>query len=515
MLKIKDLHVSYGGIKALRGVDLEVPDGKIVTLIGANGAGKSTTLRTISGLVKAESGSITYDGKELLGLSINKILEQGIAQSPEGRRVFPNLTVLENLKIGAYLRKDRDGIEKDVRWIYELFPRLEERHWQPAGTLSGGEQSKLLLAMLFSRENRFLLIDEPTNHLDQMGRALVSRYLRGKKGFLLVSHDRAFLDGCVDHILSINRSSIEVRKGNFSSWYENKRRQDAFELSQNERLKKEIGRLKEAARQSSDWADRVEGTKIGKNSAKVKGLADAMGGRDFVAEQSRRMQQRRKNLERRQQNAIEEKSALLKDIERSDALKLHPLTHHAQQLAALRDVSIDYGGGAVCSDVSFTVTQGDRVALCGANGCGKSSILKLLCGQDIPYSGTLETASRLVISYVPQDASGLRGGLRDYAAGYGLDESLFLAILRKLGFERVQFEKDMGDYSAGQKKKVLLARSLCQSAHLYVWDEPLNYIDVLSRIQIEELLQAFQPTLLFVEHDRVFCEKIATKVVEM
>lgn len=240
-----------------------------------------------------------------------------------------------------------------------------------------------------------------------------------------------------------------------------------------------------------------------------------MGGRDFVAEQSRRMQQRRKNLERRQQNAIEEKSALLKDIERSDALKLHPLTHHAQRLAALRDVSIDYGGGAVCSGVSFTVMQGDRVALCGANGCGKSSILKLLCGQDIPYSGTLETASRLVISYVPQDASGLRGGLRDYAAGYGLDGSLFLTILRKLGFERVQFEKDMGDYSAGQKKKVLLARSLCQSAHLYVWDEPLNYIDVLSRIQIEELLQAFRPTLLFVEHDRVFCEKIATKVVEM
>lgn len=259
----------------------------------------------------------------------------------------------------------------------------------------------------------------------------------------------------------------------------------------------------------------MEGTKIGKNSAKVKGTADAMGGRAFIAEQSRRMQQRRKNLERRQQNAIEEKSALLKDIERSDALKLHPLTHHAQRLAALRAVSIDYGGGVVCSGVSFTVTQGDRVALCGANGCGKSSVLKLLCGQDIPYSGTLETASRLVISYVPQDASGLRGRLRDYAAGYGLDESLFLTILRKLGFERVQFEKDMGDYSAGQKKKVLLARSLCQPAHLYVWDEPLNYIDVLSRIQIEELLQAFRPTLLFVEHDRVFCENIATKTVEL
>ena len=162
MLKIKDLHVSYGGIKALRGVDLEVPDGKIVTLIGANGAGKSTTLRTISGLVKAESGSITYDGKELLGMSINKILEQGIAQSPEGRRVFPNLTVLENLKIGAYLRKDRDGIEKDVRWIYELFPRLEERHWQPAGTLSGGEQQMLAVGRALMSRPKLLMMDEPS-----------------------------------------------------------------------------------------------------------------------------------------------------------------------------------------------------------------------------------------------------------------------------------------------------------------------------------------------------------------
>ena len=162
MLKIKDLHVSYGGIKALRGVDLEVPDGKIVTLIGANGAGKSTTLRTISGLVKAESGSVTYDGKELLGLSINKILEQGIAQSPEGRRVFPNLTVLENLKIGTYLRKDRDGIEKDIRWIYELFPRLEERHWQPAGTLSGGEQQMLAVGRALMSRPKLLMMDEPS-----------------------------------------------------------------------------------------------------------------------------------------------------------------------------------------------------------------------------------------------------------------------------------------------------------------------------------------------------------------
>ena len=162
MLKIKDLHVSYGGIRALRGVDLEVPDGKIVTLIGANGAGKSTLLRTISGLVKADSGSITYDNVELLGKPINKVLEQGIAQVPEGRRVFADMTVLENLKIGAYLRKEKDEIEKDIQWVYSLFPRLQERHWQLAGTLSGGEQQMLAVGRALMSRPKVLMMDEPS-----------------------------------------------------------------------------------------------------------------------------------------------------------------------------------------------------------------------------------------------------------------------------------------------------------------------------------------------------------------
>ena len=162
MLKIKDLHVSYGGIRALRGVDLEVPDGKIVTLIGANGAGKSTMLPTISGLVKADSGSITYNDKELLGMPINKVLEEGIAQVPEGRRVFPDMTVLENLKIGAYLRKDKAEIEKDIQWVYSLFPRLEERSWQLAGTLSGGEQQMLAVGRALMSRPKVLMMDEPS-----------------------------------------------------------------------------------------------------------------------------------------------------------------------------------------------------------------------------------------------------------------------------------------------------------------------------------------------------------------
>src|SRR5664280_1070568 len=162
MLKIENLHVSYGGIRALRGISLEVPDGKIVTLIGANGAGKSTMLRTITGLVKAESGSIRWNDHELLGQPTDRIISAGIAMCPEGRRVFADLTVLENLKIGAYLRKDRAGIEEDLQLVYNLFPRLKERDWQLAGTLSGGEQQMLTVGRALMSRPQLLLLDEPS-----------------------------------------------------------------------------------------------------------------------------------------------------------------------------------------------------------------------------------------------------------------------------------------------------------------------------------------------------------------
>lgn len=162
MLEIKDLHVSYGGIKALRGINITVPDGKIVTLIGANGAGKSTLLRTISGLVKAESGSILLDGKDITGLAINKICDEGIALSPEGRHIFTDLTVLENLRIGAYLRNDKKEIEKDLEWVFKLFPRLKERSWQFAGTLSGGEQQMLAVGRALMSKPKILMLDEPS-----------------------------------------------------------------------------------------------------------------------------------------------------------------------------------------------------------------------------------------------------------------------------------------------------------------------------------------------------------------
>lgn len=381
----------------------------------------------------------------------------------------------------------------------------EDALYRPFGTLSNGEQTKLMLAVLFLKENNFLLIDEPTNHLDIRGRELVSRYLKSKKGFILVSHDRAFLDGCVDHILSINKANIEVCRGNFSTWYENKQRQDSFELSENEKLKREIRRLEGTAREKASWSDRAEATKIGNH----------VFDRGYVGHKAEKMMARSKAIEKRQNAAIEEKSKLLKNIERSDTLKIFQTPFHTKRLASLVDVSVCYGETPVCRGVTFDIQQGDRIVLQGANGSGKSSIIKLICGEQIPHTGELRIGTGLTISYVPQDASHLRGRLSDFARESGVDESLFLAMLAKLDVSKEQMEKDMSALSAGQKKKVLLARSICQSNHLHIWDEPMNYIDVISRMQIEELLLTFQPTILFVEHDKTFCDRIATKVVPL
>ena len=384
-----------------------------------------------------------------------------------------------------------------------LLELSEEVLWRPWATLSNGERTKLQLAVLFLKENNFLLIDEPTNHLDIRGRELVSKYLNSKKGFILVSHDRAFLDGCVDHILSINKTNIEVCRGNFSTWWENKQHQDAFEQAENDKLKREISRLEQTARQKANWSDRLESTKIGTHSFD----------RGYIGHKAEKMMARSKAIEGRQQAAIEEKSKLLKNIERSDSLKIFQAPYHAKRLVLLQEVTIQYGDAPVCENVSFTIEQGDRIALQGPNGSGKSSIIKLLCGENIPHSGTVRLGSGLTISLVTQDTSRLSGKLSDLARNSGIDESLFLAMLAKLDVPKTQMEKDMSSLSAGQKKKVLIAKSICEKANLHIWDEPMNYIDVISRMQIENLLLEYAPTILFVEHDSTFCRNVATKTV--
>ncbi|MDE7280243.1 MAG: ABC-F type ribosomal protection protein [Ruminiclostridium sp.] len=395
-----------------------------------------------------------------------------------------------------------------------LLETEEEILYRPFGTLSKGEQTKALLAAMFLKENAFLLIDEPTNHLDIKGRESVSRYLNGKKGFILVSHDRLFLDSCIDHIMSINRSDIQIQKGNFSSWLQNKERQDSFELAENNKLKKEIKRLEKAVKETTRWSDKAESRKIGIDPMKIDNKS---GYRPLQAAKSKKLMARAKAIETRREDALEEKTKLLKNIESADKLKIGQLEYRSERLLTVQKLSAGYGGAPVFEDISLEIINGDRIWLQGSNGSGKSTLIKLILGSanSIIQKGIIEKGSGLKISYVPQDTSDLQGRLSDYAKEYDIEDSFFKAILSKLNFSDLRFDRRIEDMSMGQKKKVLIARSLCEKVHLHIWDEPMNYIDVISRMQIEEVLLEFKPTVLFVEHDRAFGEKIANKVISL
>lgn len=450
--------------------------------IGRNGRGKTTLLKLLMGQYEF-SGQIS---------------------SPIEFSYFPFEV---NAPYRTTLNVLRELCKELVEWRIERELMLLEVDLsvldRPFETLSMGERTKVLLAALFEGESNFLLIDEPTNHLDMRGRALLANWLNLKKGFMLVSHDRNFLDGCVDHVLSINKANIEVQKGNFSTWQHNTALRDSFELTQNETLKKDIDRLNEAAKRTAQWSNVVERSK--------KSAADS----GYVGHKAAKMMQRSKATQSRIERAAEEKSKLLKNIERTDSLAVRPVTYFKDTLLYAGELSCAYENNAVFQNVSFTVSRFDRIAIRGKNGSGKSSLIKLILGEDIPFTGELRIGSGLILSYVPQDTSFLTGSLKDFANRSQIDESLFKAILRKLDFSREQFEKDMRDFSAGQKKKTLIAKSLCEKAHLYIWDEPLNYVDVLSRIQIEDLLWEHKPTMLFVEHDSAFMDNVATKIIDM
>ncbi len=508
--------------------------------IGRNGKGKTTFLNLLL-------GKYEYEGS----IQASVVFDYFPYPVTERQRSLPAAEFLEEWKAGCELWRvlcELEELRQDPEVLY-----------RPFQTLSPGERTKIMLAVLFSGENDFLLIDEPTNHLDQESRENVKRYLASKKGFILVSHDRELLDACIDHVLVLNRQSIEVQSGNFSSWWENKSRKDQFAVGENEKHLKEIGKLRKSVARTGQWADKSEQTKIGfYRKAAVNEHERAVGMRAYIGSKTKKMQSRVKQMEKRINREIEEKEGLLVDLEQPVDLKIMPMEHYKRVLVKVEDYSVRYEGAKepVFSGVTFSVEKGERVVLHGENGCGKSTLLKMILKKTggwtegepgwkdsrmkigeikadeietmeanageakagetgVCETGICQTASGLVVSYVSQDTSMLKGGISRFCMERGLDESLFCAILRQLDMERVQFAKNMEEYSEGQKKKILLAASLMTPAHLYVWDEPLNYIDVFSRMQIEKLLEEYQPTMLFVEHDARFREKVATRVVEL
>lgn len=387
---------------------------------------------------------------------------------------------------------------------------------RPFSTLSKGEQTKVLLAALFARDDVYPLIDEPTNHLDTHGRELVADYLRRKggrssaAGFLLVSHDRAFLNRCIEHVLSLNRSDVWVMQGNYDTWEARLNQQNEYEQGRNEALRRDIRHLEESARRSAEWASKAE-----KGKFHVPESVSAIVDRGFVGAKAAAVMKKAGNAVRRKERAIEEKRSLLHNVERVGDLKLTVLQHPKDVLISVTDAAVVYDGRTVCEGITFTLRRGERIALAGPNGCGKSSVLKALVGCGGSLSGQISIAPNLVVSYVPQQTDDLCGTVEGFIRESGVDETLFKAILRNMDFTRDLFDRPIERMSQGQKKKLLLARSLCIPAHLYVWDEPMNYIDVLSRVQLEGLLMEYAPTLLLVEHDAVFLERVCTRVIDL
>lgn len=391
-IQIKNLTFGYDGSleNIFENVSLNIDTNWKLGLIGRNGKGKTTFLKLLLDKYKY-SGQILktvdvdyfpfeVENKEQMAIEIvNKI-----APNAEDWEVIKELNLLNT----------------DCEILYRNY-----------NLLSGGEQVKILLVSLFLKENNFLLIDEPTNHLDIETRNNLAKYLSKKKGFILVSHDRVFLDKVVDHIISINNESISIEKGNFTSWQENKDKRDNFKITQNERLKRDIARLEIASKNTSNWSDKVEKTKNGTTNSGSK--VD----KGYIGHQAAKMMKRSKAIENRIEKHIEEKRQLLKEIDRNDTLTIKPLQNKKNPLVVLNNLQIKYDQKTICKKVSFEINNGDRICLVGKNGAGKSSILKLILGEKIEFDGDLKTVNNMKISYVQQNTESLKWNTKKYSKG--------------------------------------------------------------------------------------------------
>lgn len=464
-------------------------------LVARNGRGKTTLLNLLASTLQPGSGTI---------------------QVPAGLQplIFPpsvDHTSPDTAK--SIITKSMPALEP-WRLLRELtqLAVAEALLERPFNTLSPGEQGKLLLAALFAQEHAYVLLDEPANHLDADGKQLLTTYLAGKQSFLLVSHERALLDAVTSHTLALLKSGPELVAGPYHVWAAHRQNIESFEHAENARLTKEITQLSAAAKQSGQWAEKAHRESTKSDSSGLK-----MGVKEKKRAKAAKLERRAKQVTRRKERSVQEKSQLLHNIETSPPLKMSPLIFHTETIVAAHDISLWYDTKMLLEATSFTIAQGERVCLRGQNGAGKSTLLKLIGGNTLPQAlhstGTLHTPKGLVISVLPQACTLPALPLTAYIHQTNTDTTKVLTLLKKMGFPREAFAADITHFSAGQQRKLLLAISICTPAHLYLWDEPLNYLDIQTREQIEGVLLAASPTLVFAEHDAYFCQKIATQTI--
>lgn len=467
-------------------VNLEIDSSWKLGLIGRNGRGKTTLMRILQNQVE-------YQGQ----------LETNLKFS-----YFPAEIKDENVSVQEALMEitHRDysnfwEVEREMDQI-GLDEGLLERQFK---SLSPGQQTKFLLAAMFADQASFQLIDEPTNHLDADGREALAKYLKKKHGFIVISHDRHFLNQIIDHVISIDRAQISSFQGNYETWATDRKNTDQRELNENASLKKDIKKLEAAARQKQEWSRATEREKRG---APDKG---------FVGHKAAKVMSKALNIRDRANQKVENKKQLLQNIEVQDELQLNYEPYAGPKSNALlevNDVVLQRDTKILNQPISLTIKTGDRLVLKGPNGAGKSTLISAILGDStVLASGTIALRQQIKVSYLPQDFAKLHGTLTEFAAEKQVEVQDLLSMLRKLGFERKLFDNPIEQMSMGQKRKVALARSLCERANLYIWDEPLNYLDVITREQMQEVILQVKPTILMIDHDQEFVEKVETKSV--
>jgi lincosamide and streptogramin A transport system ATP-binding/permease protein len=492
-------------------------------LVGRNGQGKSTLLKLLAGALRPSTGAVelsdpvvSFPAPVMPGLTTRDTIVDAVgpfrAWSVEMERLLTNASD-DSIARYAQLQEAfqlRGGYEIEGTIEREfvtmgLTVRLLDR---PFTSLSGGERTRALMTALFATKNRFPLIDEPTNHLDSAGRKQLSLYLATKTGFLLVSHDRQFLDGAVDHIVSLNKHDVRVTRGNYNSWQRHMEEIELHEQRTRTNIEREVKHLKVAAVKRRVGADKREDDKHKKDR-------EAKPNTGFIGRRAAKQMKRALVLESRIGAQLEQKQNLLLNQEKRRSLKIDTAGGGGGALVWTNNLAAGYEGESVFSGVSFTIKPGDRVAVVGANGSGKSTLLNVICGELKPLAGQLDIPSRLRISRSYQHPLWQTGELRARLAAASLGETRFRQLMGVLGIDGEVFERELQSFSPGQLKKVDLCRSIMAEADLLVWDEPLNYVDLFSREQIEAAILESQPTLIFVEHDQRFVDRVATQLVQL
>lgn len=481
MITLKKLTFGYADKLIFDQLSATLDSSWKIVLVGKNGRGKTTLMKLLSGELKG-AGQICSD---------------------QSFRYFPQ-KINDKTQLTQYILEELyDAKAWEIRREMTVLGLSETILWQPFNTLSGGEQTKVLLIGLFLNDAYFPLIDEPTNHLDIESRKQIANYLKQQKsGYIVTSHDRQFLEEVGDHLLAIERNDIQLLTTTYSGYERDKKRRDAFEWSQNSKLKSEISRLKQSAKAKADWSQNREKEKSG--NPKEKGSGSVLD-KGFIGARAARQMKKAKGLNQRMDKEINEKAKLLKNIEKVDKLTMNYTPTHHQILIDEGDIQLRINDRILFSPINVQLKRGDIVAITGENGVGKSVLINYI------YQNAIKKG--LKVSYLSQLYEDNQGDLLAFCEKYQLDYPEFLNNLRKLGVERHVFQHKIEQMSLGQQKKVALAKSLSESATLYIWDEPLNYLDIDNQQQLVTLLKSIKPSMIVVEHDARFISEVADDII--